>query len=169
MTQIRNKTDYNLTKKEWRDSNKEKVKESRKKWAVKNKEKRNIITKRWSEKNREKRKEYFKKWRLDNLEKCRQYSRNRRARIYEAFGSHIIGDWETLKAQYNWTCPACGKSEPEIQLTEDHIIPLVKGGSNNIENIQPLCKNCNSRKYTKIITYSPNGEINLIYNGEKEK
>lgn len=68
-------------------------------------------------------------------------------------GSHNFGDWEILKAQYNWTCPCCGKSEPEIKLTEDHIIPLSKGGSNNIENIQPLCHSCNSRKQTKTIKY----------------
>lgn len=68
-------------------------------------------------------------------------------------GFHSKGEWETLLAQYNWTCPSCHRSKPEIQLTKDHIIPASKGGSNNIENIQPLCKSCNSKKNNKIIKY----------------
>ena len=68
-------------------------------------------------------------------------------------GSHIWGEWQILKAQYDFTCPSCGKREPEIKLTEDHIIPVSRGGSDNIENIQPLCLSCNMRKYTKVIKY----------------
>ena len=70
-----------------------------------------------------------------------------------AFGNHTFEEWELLKKQYNYICPKCGRKEPEIKLGEDHIIPLSKGGSNNIENIQPLCRSCNCKKHTEIIRY----------------
>lgn len=82
------------------------------------------------------------------------YQLNRNIRKLGNGGTHSLGEWETLKAQYNFTCLSCKRQEPIVKLTRDHIIPISKGGSNNIENIQPLCKNCNSRKASNLTRYT---------------
>ena len=79
------------------------------------------------------------------------WMKNKRNR--DKIEGHTFGEWETLKFQYGHKCPCCLKIEPEIKLTEDHIIPLSKGGSDSIENIQPLCRHCNFVKHTRIIRY----------------
>ena len=81
------------------------------------------------------------------------YKTLRKIKLKEAGGSHSRGEWDLLKIQYNFTCPCCKKQEPEIKLTKDHIISVNKGGSDNIENIQPLCVSCNSKKNVKFIKY----------------
>lgn len=92
-------------------------------------------------------------WAKKNRSLLTYYQHRHRLLKKQIGGSHTLSEWETLKAQYNWTCVPCKRQEPEIKLTEDHIIPTSQGGSDNIENIQPLCRNCNSSKYTKIIRY----------------
>ena len=52
--------------------------------------------------------------------------------------------------KYGKKCLKCG-SEECISL--DHIIPVKKGGKNELDNLQPLCKSCNSSKGHKIIDY----------------
>ena len=50
--------------------------------------------------------------------------------------------WEIWERD-NFTCLFC---ETRRDLTIDHIIPESKGGTLNINNLQTLCRSCNSRK-----------------------
>ncbi len=46
----------------------------------------------------------------------------------------------------NFTCKFCGTRE---NLSIDHVRPESKGGTLDIENLQTLCRSCNSKKNTK--------------------
>ena len=96
-------------------------------------------------------------WKGGQTKEERSWQKNKRNRVLKRINeqglTHTWEEWETLKIQYGYTCPCCKKQEPGIKLTEDHIIPLSKGGTDLIENIQPLCRSCNCKKYTKSFKY----------------
>lgn len=46
----------------------------------------------------------------------------------------------------NYHCQSCGKKPTQTGLEVDHIIPIAKGGSNDISNLQSLCRRCNQQK-----------------------
>jgi hypothetical protein len=58
--------------------------------------------------------------------------------------------WIELCDRYGWRCLACGKQR---KLTADHVVSVYQGGSDDISNIQPLCKSCNSKKGARTIDY----------------
>lgn len=83
----------------------------------------------------------------------RFYEKQRCVRKRGNGGSHTLQQWEELKRRYFYLCLCCKRQEPFVALTEDHIVPLILGGSNDISNIQPLCRSCNSRKHASTIDY----------------
>lgn len=121
----------------WKSENKDKVKESAKKYRVKMK----LV-------NPDKKREYDRKWIKKDIAKKKRYFNNsiRSFKIKGSRGKFTMEQWEALKSKYSYMCLCCKRFEPDIKLTIDHVVPIIMGGSNNINNIQPLCINCNSAK-----------------------
>jgi 5-methylcytosine-specific restriction endonuclease McrA len=149
---------------EWLEKNKEHRKEYERKKAkeywqqqkgkTENKKAANARVKKYRDEG--KRKEWEQEQRATNPEYValrREYSRTRTLRRKAVGGSHTLAEWKALKAQYDHKCLCCGKAEPEVELTRDHIIAITKGGTDDIENIQPLCRGCNAQKQTSQIDF----------------
>jgi 5-methylcytosine-specific restriction enzyme A len=45
-----------------------------------------------------------------------------------------------------YKCVFCGRNSQETSLEIDHIFPFSQGGSNNFDNLQTLCIDCNRGK-----------------------
>jgi len=106
----------------------------------------------WREGNTVRHLENVRAWQQANPEQHKAHRKAIKARRRAAGGSFSGAEWRALCASYGHVCLACGETVP---LTPDHIVPLSKGGSNDIDNIQPLCLRCNRRKGCNIIDYRP--------------
>lgn len=91
-------------------------------------------------------------WRQANKDRRRALNHKRRC-AKNSGGMYTAKEWTALKEKFGFKCLRCHKIEPEIALTVDHVVPLIKGGSNTIDNLQPLCGRCNSSKKSKVIDY----------------
>lgn len=81
-----------------------------------------------------------------NREKRRANTAKRAERLEAARqkGTHTALEWEVLKKVLGPACVRCG--EDGWKLEKDHIIPIYQGGSDSIDNIQPICAPCNVGK-----------------------
>lgn len=132
----KNKEYYSVHNKEWRKKNADKNRERKRKWN--------------SENYAEKIKPYQQKYRQEHKEE--KYASNRKYRNLKlnCEGSHTESEWRILLEFYGNRCLACNSKE---NLSRDHVVPLSKGGTDYIENIQSLCKSCNSKKKDKEIDF----------------
>jgi 5-methylcytosine-specific restriction endonuclease McrA len=94
-------------------------------------------------------------WAESNSEKIRQAKANnrhkRRAARHASRGNFSVEEFKALCEIYGNKCLACGDTEAALEA--DHVVPLTRGVSDDISNIQPLCGSCNRRKFVNIIDY----------------
>ena len=93
---------------------------------------------------RELRRQSSKRWAEEHAAVHAHNQAVRRARQRAAAGSHTLSEWLRLLEEGNNRCFYCGLQSGE--LTRDHDVPLVRGGSHGISNIRPACASCNARK-----------------------
>ena len=63
------------------------------------------------------------------------------------------------------TCHWCGKQLTLQTATVDHVIPLSRGGSNGMDNVELACVKCNQDRGNRLPTESRSGARNSIGEG----
>ncbi len=144
---------------EWRNSHAAELAAYQKQYREENDERRRFLLKRWQTENAEKQRlkrienaeilrRKTREWQIRNPEHSRLYARKRRALKLQSAGSHTVEDIRALLVKQKFRCASCLCSIRN-GYDADHKIPLSKGGSNDISNIELLCEPCNARKYNK--------------------
>ena len=141
-----------IESKEWRENNKERKKEYNKEYYENNKERKKEYDKEYYENNKEHIKEYYKEYYENNPDKVFNYANKRRS-IEENQGRGISKDqWYEMMEFFDWKCAYSGEyiggKENRCIRSIDHIIPLSKGGENEIWNCIPMHRSYNSSKFT---------------------
>ena len=92
-----------------------------------------------------------------------------RAKTFGLAISFTEQEWVKLMEDSEQACACCKAPFNEITISADHVIPLACGGTNTINNIQILCKRCNSQKSTKAIDYRGSSPVVLNVKRIKER
>lgn len=104
------------------------------------------------ENNKERKREYYSQWKDNGGRYIRNINeQKRRCSINKSDNYLTIDEWNLILDNFNHECAYCGKKQ-DI-LSQDHVIPVIKGGGYTIDNIIPACNSCNSRKNSKDLSY----------------
>ena len=119
-------------------------------WRMKHAQADSAYNKQWKHDHAKEERARQAHWRKTHPANRRASAHKRLARIRGCVGAFTASEWTALIVSYSCTCLCCGQRKV---LTPDHVISLSKGGSNDIGNIQPLCRKCNERKGVKYTDY----------------
>lgn len=111
------------------------------------KQRRYEVSRRWVLKNIERVRELKRNWKKRNPENKRAYKHRKRLRLIDS--PFPLQEWKELLEFFNGWCPYCGEAEQKLSV--DHVVPVVKGGTNDISNLIPCCISCNTLKHTRLL------------------
>ena len=153
-----NKEKQKVASQKWQKANPEKVKAIGKEWNLANPDKVRSGAERWRHNHPGEMVEIRKKWKLANPEKYKANSAKanykRRRLLANTRCDLTLAQWQEIKAFYKYRCAFCNK---KTKLTQDHFVPVSKGGEHTASNIIPLCLSCNCTKGNREIkeTFQP--------------
>ena len=88
--------------------------------------------------------------------------RSLRLRAARIRGTHTEAEWLRLVEACGNVCVRCGGKTIDGTFTKDHILPAARGGCDCIQNIQPMCRNCNSAKWGDDRDYRPRSAVEAV-------
>jgi 5-methylcytosine-specific restriction endonuclease McrA len=114
-------------------------------WQSRNREQSREIKRRWEENHPDRVKDAAKKYRSKHKTTRQAGLRNYRAKKNNNGGTHTAQDIQLLYKQQKGKCYYCSKKVGE-RYDVDHVIPVSRGGRNDISNLVIACKPCNQSK-----------------------
>src|SRR5215210_1920794 len=148
-------------RRKYQEEHKEQIAQYKKIWTANNKESVDASKRSYYERDREDIIARSKKWAESNPEKVRQAKTNnlrkRRAARHASRGNFTVEEFRELCERYGNKCLACGDTEAALEA--DHVVPLIQGGSDNIQPLCGSCGTCNRKKFVNIIDYRLNPNI----------
>jgi|TARA_R110000824_G_scaffold48526_2_gene137001 5-methylcytosine-specific restriction endonuclease McrA len=154
-------------KKEYR----EKILARNRQWAKENREQVTRSQLEWQNKNRERVREVNRIWRAANPEKVKaasdRYQKANKQLLLERQHGYrmrregIESDGHTISEMHDYwrskgidpkICAYCSKTWEKWKTSiGDHIVPLTRGGTDVLENMNPSCGSCNSSKNNRLL------------------
>lgn len=130
-----------------RRENPERQRRNQRNWREANRERHLLNRKRWRAANADKIHASQRRWAATHLEAKVLIEQRRRANKRSVIATLTREQWRAIQTAYKNRCAYCQKESQH--LTQDHIIPLSKGGYHTVTNVVPACISCNSRKRDK--------------------
>jgi hypothetical protein len=107
--------------KAWHSAHRDDIRAYKKEYARAHRDEANERNRRWRAAHPERNLTSVRNWYKKNPERGKMIrnreTHKRRLRIEQAGEHYSIAQWESLKAEYDYTCLSCGRKEPEIKLT----------------------------------------------------
>ena len=88
----------------------------------------------------------MKKWCENNPEQRKLNNLIYRQRKRVLISTLKINQWKHCLTHFNHQCAYCSRT---VNLEQEHVIPVSKGGHYTADNIIPACRSCNASKHNK--------------------
>ena len=135
-------------KRRWYEANPERHRENNRRWLDANPERHREQGRRWQDANPEKERERKRRYREAHPEKGREYQRRRRARRNNN-GVYVVSDKDLRRLQQQ-PCAHAHLGPCNGHMHVDHIVPVSRGGTHGIGNLQRLCQRHNISKHDRL-------------------
>ena len=139
----------------WREANPELSREKARQWREANPERCREMNRSWKESNPEWCRENMRRWREANPERhrahCRASQHRRRIRKRGPLNTGLpLATAKSVAVRFALFGHRCGWCGVDGRMTEDHFIPIAKGGQHTPRNILPACPTCNFKRQDKM-------------------
>lgn len=151
-------------KEEYYSKNKKRILENQKNYNIENRQKIQKYQQNYRIENEQGKQEYNRKYGEENKKKIAEQkaeylktekgkastaraAHNKKIKIANSINTFNDKEFNCTIFLQNYQCiGGCGRYFDEVEPTRDHIYPASKGGDFIKENIQALCRSCNSKK-----------------------